>query len=173
MTFVECTDGEHGSAILAILNHAIVTSTALYDYRPRSPEAMHAWFDAKAKCAFPVIGAIDDDGILLGFASYGSFRGWPGYKYTVEHSVYVHHEHRRQGLGRELLSKLIARAGEQGYHVLVGVIDADNRASIHLHEKLGFIHSGTIKHAGFKFGRWLDIVFYQLILPTPSDPADG
>src|SRR5271156_3151246 len=159
MNFMECTEGSHGMAILDILNHAIVNSTALYDYRPRSPESIRSWFEAKRKGAFPVIGAIEDDGTLTGFASYGTFRVWPAYKYTVEHSVYVHHAHRGKGLGRELMKHLISRAGRDGYHVLVGAIDAENQTSIALHEKLGFTHSGTIRHAGFKFGRWLDLVF--------------
>jgi L-amino acid N-acyltransferase len=173
MTYLECNEEEHGAAILAILNHAIVNSTALYDYKPRSPESMRVWFETKRKGAYPVIGAVGDDGALIGFVSYGTFRAFPAYKYTVEHSVYVHHEHRGQGLGRELLTRIISRAGKQGYHVMVGCIDANNQASIRLHEKLGFTHSGTIKQAGFKFGRWLDLVLYQLTLSTPENPTDG
>ncbi len=173
MKFIECTEEAHGMAIFDILNHAIVTSTALYDYHPRPSESMRAWFEAKRTGDYPVIGALDSNERLIGFASYGSFRPWPGYKYTVEHSIYVHHEHRRHGLGQELLKQVIQRAGEQGYHVLVGGIDAENHASIRLHEKLGFSHSGTIRQAGFKFGRWLDLAFYQLTLSTPSNPSDG
>ena len=173
MTFLECTEAQHGTEILAILNHAIVHSTALYDYQPRPPESMHSWFEAKRKGAYPVIGAVDEKGVLVGFASYGPFRAWPAYKYTVEHSVYVHHEHRGKGIGRELLKQLIARAGQQNYHILVGGIDANNLASMRLHEKLGFTRSGTIRHAGFKFGRWLDLALYQLTLATPQEPKDG
>ncbi len=173
MKHIDCTETEHATAILEILNHAIVHSTALYDYNPRPPESMRAWFETKRNANYPVIGAVDSDGQLLGFATYGIFRERPGYKYTVEHSVYVHHEHRGRGIGRELLKQLIARAREQNYHVLVGGIDATNGASIRLHEKLGFTYCGTVKQAGFKFGRWLDLVFYQLILPTPVNPTDG
>ncbi|MHB8766428.1 MAG: GNAT family N-acetyltransferase, partial [Deferrisomatales bacterium] len=110
---------------------------------------------------------------LLGFATYGVFRAWPAYKYSVEHSVYVHPSHRGRGLGRVLLAALVARARAQGVHVLVGGIDADNRASRALHEALGFSHAGTIRQAGFKFGRWLDLAFYQLVLDTPAHPVDG
>jgi len=173
MTIIECDAERHAGPILAIFNEAIVNSTALYDYQPRTAEMMRDWFAAKAKGSFPVIGIEDEGGHLLGFASYGTFRAFPGYKYTVEHSVYVHHEHRGKGIGEALLRAIISRAAEQDYHVLVGCIDASNRGSIRLHEKLGFTHSGTITQAGFKFGRWLDAAFYQLTLSTPTAPKDG
>jgi phosphinothricin acetyltransferase len=110
---------------------------------------------------------------LAGFASYGIFRAWPAYKYSVEHSVYVDARFRGQGIGRRLLEAVIASAREQDYHVLIGGIDATNRASIALHERMGFTHCGTIQQVGFKFGRWLDLAFYQLALPTPLQPTDG
>ena len=110
---VECHFERHADAILAIFNEAIVHSTALYDYQPRTPQNMVAWFEAKRKGNFPVVGIEDEQGKLLAFGSYGSFRAWPAYKYTVEHSVYVHKEHRGQGLGRQVLQLLIARAREQ------------------------------------------------------------
>ena len=133
---------------------------------------MVGWFKAKESGRYPVIGALHHEQ-LLGFASFGSFRAWPAYKYTVEHSVYVHREHRGKGIGAALLERLIDAAREQQYHVMVGGIDASNRASVALHEKLGFIHAGTIPQVGFKFGRWLDLAFYQLLLETPERPADG
>jgi phosphinothricin acetyltransferase len=172
MRFVACTHDAHAGAILEILNEAIVNSTALYDYKPRPAEAMAGWFKAKDAGRFPVIGALGDQA-LLGFASYGSFRAWPAYKYTVEHSVYVHRDHRGKGIGIALMRKLLDAAREQDYHVMVGGIDATNAASVRLHEKLGFVHAGTIRHAGFKFGRWLDLAFYQLLLETPARPVDG
>lgn len=170
---VTCTRERHAHPILEILNEAIENTTALYDYRPRPPGSMTAWFDAKAAGGFPVVGLESDDGDLLGFASYGTFRAWPAYKYTVEHSVYVHHAHRGLGFGRTLLRELLERAREAGVHVLVGGIDASNAGSIALHTRLGFVHAGTIREAGFKFGRWLDLAFYQRILDTPRDPVDG
>jgi L-amino acid N-acyltransferase YncA len=173
MDIVACDHATHGAAILAILNDAILTSTALFDYRPRSPESMVDWFRAKELLRFPVLGATSDDGTLLGFATYGTFRGWPAYKYTIEHSVYVHREQRRKGIARALMTRLIAVAEEQDYHVMVAGIDATNAASIALHEQLGFVHAGTIQHAGFKFGRWLDLAFYELRLHTPAAPVDG
>lgn len=173
MQWVDCTDEQHGEAILAIFNEAIVHSTALYDYEPRTRAQMTSWFEAKRAGGFPVIGLESDTGELMGFASYGTFRAWPAYKYTVEHSVYVHPAHRGKGLGPQLMQALIRTAQDQGKHVLVGVIDASNAVSIRLHQALGFTHAGTVRQAGFKFGRWLDVDFYQLILATPTDPQDG
>lgn len=171
--FIACTHDEHAQAILGIFNEAIANSTALYDYHPRTPKNMEGWFAAKAAGGFPVIGAVDDDGGLLGFASYGTFRAWPAYKYSVEHSVYVHKDHRGRGLGPALMGQLIEAARAQQLHVMIGAIDAANAGSIALHDRLGFVHAGTIKQAGFKFGSWLDVAFYQLILNTPTHPVDG
>ena len=173
MKLVSCTYERHASAILAILNEAIVNSTVLYDYKPRPPESMIGWFQAKVAGNFPVIGLESGTGELLGFASYGTFRAYPAFKYSVEHSVYVHHAHRGQGYGPVLLRALIAKAAEQGIHLLIGGIDTANEGSIALHTRLGFVHSGTITQAGFKFGRWLDLAFYQLTLETPRQPIDG
>ncbi|WP_426399228.1 N-acetyltransferase family protein [Ralstonia sp. R-29] len=170
---IDCTEAEHAQAILDILNEAIVNSTALYDYVPRPPQAMQTWFAAKRAGGFPVVGAVDASGRLLGFASWGTFRAFPAYKYTVEHSVYVHHTCRGRGLGERLLRELIRRAQAAQVHVLVGCIDAANAGSVALHTRLGFVHAGTIKEAGFKFGRWLDAAFYQLNLETPAHPVDG
>ena len=173
MNIVHCHFDRHASAILGIFNDAIQHSTALYDYRPRPPESMAGWFKAKDDGGFPVIGVEDEAGTLLGFASYGTFRAWPAYKYTVEHSIYVHKDHRGHGLGRTLMHALIAEARQRQVHVMVGGIDAANRGSIALHERLGFRHAGTLEQVGFKFGRWLDLAFYQLVLDTPSHPIDG
>jgi L-amino acid N-acyltransferase len=173
MRLIPCTEEAHAGTILAILNDAIVTSTALYDYKPRTPEQMAGWFATKRANGFPVIGAVDDGGRLMGFASYGSFRAFPAYKYTVEHSVYVDAADRGKGLGRTLLEAIVAEAQAREVHVLVGAIDAQNAGSIALHERLGFEHAGTVRQAGFKFGRWLDVAFYQRILATPAEPVDG
>jgi len=173
MRIVTCTEEAHAAAILAILNEAIANSTALYDYKPRTPESMVAWFATKRSNGFPVIGAEDGQGKLLGFASYGAFRAFPAYKYTVEHSVYVEAGHRGAGLGRTLMEAIIAEAIARDVHVMVGAIDAANADSIGLHERLGFEHAGTVRQAGFKFGRWLDVAFYQRILSTPLNPVDG
>ena len=173
MQLIACTYELHAPETLDILNEAIVNSTAVYDYRPRAPASMRAWFQAKEAGGYPVIGAIGEGGQLLGFATYGAFRAWPAYKYSVEHSVYVHRDHRGKGIGLALMKQLIDSARSKQYHVLIGGIDLANRSSIALHEKLGFFHAGTIQHTGFKFGRWLDLAFYELILETPADPVEG
>jgi L-amino acid N-acyltransferase len=173
MHLVDCSYDAHAAAILAILNDAIVNSTALYDYVPRPPESMVDWFRGKEERRFPVVGAESDDGTLLGFASYGPFRAWPAYKYTVENGIYIHRDHRGKGLGRLLMRELIARARAQEVHVIVAGIDMENAASIALHQSRGFAHAGTIRHAGFKFGRWLNLGFYELLLDTPRVPRDG
>lgn len=166
-----CT-GKQLPEILEILNEAILHSTALYDYKPRTMENMKSWYSAKQQGNYPVIGVFDSDENLLGFTSFGPFRNWPAYKYSVEHSIYVRSDMRGKGLGELLLKEIVKSAGSQDYHVLIGGIDASNTASIHLHEKEGFVFSGTINHAGYKFGRWLDLSFYQLILKTPEYPEE-
>ena len=172
MKFINCTYDLHAPEILAIFNDAILNTTALWEYKARTLETMRIWFDTKAAGNFPVIGALDETGILIGFASYGTFRPWAAYKYSVEHSVYLRADQHGKGLGKLFMQELIKTAKAQGFHTIIGAIDADNKSSIAFHEKLGFEYSGTIKQAGYKFGRWLDFVFYQLILETPSDPAE-
>ena len=170
---VPCSLDRHASAILEIFNDAILHSTALYDYKPRTPQSMVGWFDAKRAGGFPVLGLEDGKGALTAFASYGTFRGWPAYKYTVEHSVYVHKDHRGRGFGRAVMQALIAEARQNDVHAMMGAIDATTAASIALHARLGFRHVGTLPQVGFKFGRWLDLAFYQLLLDTPAHPVDG
>jgi L-amino acid N-acyltransferase YncA len=173
MTFITCTYTSHAQEVLDILNDAIVSSTALYDYDPRTIETMANWFQQKDIGDFPVIGVTNDTAELMGFATYGTFRAWPAYKYSVEHSVYIHIDHRGKGLGKLLMQQLITSAQRQQYHTMIGGIDISNLASISLHEKLGFTHAGTIKQAAYKFDRWLDLGFYQLLLDTPKTPVDG
>jgi L-amino acid N-acyltransferase len=170
---IDCTSDRHAAAILDIFNDAIENSTALYDYKARTADSMVAWFAAKQAGNFPVIGFESSDGQLMGFASYGTFRAWPAFKYSVEHSVYVHKDFRARGLGLALMKRLIERAKQQQKHVLVGAIDLTNEASIAMHQKLGFEACGVVKQAGFKFDRWLDLALYQLILQTPTNPIDG
>lgn len=172
MQTVPCTEDRHATVILDIFNHAILHSTALYDYKPRPPEAMAAWFDTKRKNQFPVIGVEDEHGKLLGFASYGTFRAWPAYKYSVEHSIYIHHDCRGLGLGKRLLTELIAEAAAREVHTMIGGIDRTNQASIALHERLGFEPAGVIRQAAYKFGNWLDLAFYQKLLATPAHPTE-
>lgn len=172
MKLIDC-DEQYADAIRRILNDAIIHSTAVYDYRPRSAEAIAGWFGDKRQKDYPVIGALSDTGELIGFASYGPFRSWPAYKYTLEHSLYVAEANRGKGVGGRLLGELVERARAQGYHALVGGIDSTNVASIRLHERHGFACVGTMPQVGFKFGRWLDLCLYQRVLDTPAEPVDG
>jgi L-amino acid N-acyltransferase len=166
-----CDDADK-KQILDIINHAILHTTALYDYDPRGIESMEAWFDTKRRGGFPVVGLFDSDRRLLGFGTYGTFRNWPAYKYSVEHSIYIKDGERGKGHGKRILESLVERAEAQGYHTLIAGIDSENTVSIRLHEKMGFNQSGTIRQAGYKFGRWLDLVFMQKILSTPRNPTD-
>ena len=119
-----------------------------------------------------VLGAVNGSGQLCGFATWGCFRARPAYKFSIEHSVYVHRNWRRQGVARLLMHELIARATAAGFHAMIGGIDAATRGSIALHEHLGFTHAGTIREAAWKFGRWLDLAFYQLMLAGPDMPDE-
>src|SRR3954471_22127384 len=172
MTLVTC-DRSRAGEILAILNDAIEHSTALYDYRPRPLSAMDAWFDAKEKGQYPGIGGVSASGELLGFASYGQFRAWPAYKYSVEHSLYVAAGHRGRGIGKTLLGEILERARQQEYHNVIGGIDAENATSIALHERFGFVRCGLVRYAGVKSGRGLDLAFYQKRHDTPGQSVDG
>jgi len=171
--FIDCTYELHAPEILAIFNDAILNTTSLWEYKARTLETMKTWFDTKTAGNFPVIGALDENGKLIGFASYGTFRSWAAYKYSVEHSVYIRADQQGKGFGKAFIHELIKIAKEQSYHTIIGAIDVDNKSSIALHEKSGFTHAGTIKQAGYKFGRWLDFAFYQFILETPSDPNEN
>ena len=160
------------SEILEMFNEAILNTTSVYDYNPRTMDDMLAWYYAKIKNDYPLIGLFNPLGELLGFGTYGPFRTRPAYKYSIEHSIYVRSDMRGKGLGKVLLKEIIDQANREDYHVLVGGIDSNNIISINLHEKMGFVFAGTIRHAGYKFGKWLDLSFYQLILNTPINPIE-
>lgn len=171
MTLKPCSE-EQLPEILDIYNHAILHTTALYDYKTRNMEMMNSWYADKKTHNHPIIGAFDEENTLLGFATYGMYRVRPAYKYTVEHSVYVRHDKRGQGTGKILLQEIIRIAEEQNYHVMVGVIDAENQISRKLHEAEGFELNGIWKEVGYKFGKWLDAAYYQLTLKTPTNPVE-
>jgi phosphinothricin acetyltransferase len=152
-------------ATLAIYNHAVVHTTASYDYSPRSVERHQAWFAAKQESGLPVLVA-EREGQVAGYASYGPFRAWDGYRFTVEHSVYVDEAHRRRGIASALMRQLLERAQGQGLHLMVAGIDAGNAGSLELHRRLGFEDAGVLKEAGYKFERWLDLAFMTRKLVT-------
>ncbi len=151
------------SGIREIANFAIAHTTANYNYDPQTIEEQLLWFEEKKAKNYPVFVA-DLDGKVIGFSTYGRFREKTGYDFTIEHSVYVADGLSGKGIGRKLLEALIAKAKEQGYHNMIGGIDATNADSIAFHKKFGFEECGVIKQAAFKFDRWLDLLFMQLIL---------
>jgi phosphinothricin acetyltransferase len=149
--------------IAAIYNDVIATSTAVFSEQPVTNEDRLAWLRARREREQPVIVA-REAGAVVGFASYGDFRSWPGYRSTVEHSVHVAARYRRQGIGRRLVLEILARARRSGIHVLVAAIDADNHASLRLHEELGFEPVGQMPEVARKFDRWVDLVLLQITL---------
>ncbi len=149
--------------ILEIVNHQILHSTSIYDYEPRDFEAQKKWFDDKLAHNIPVIVA-ELENTPIGFATYGTFREKVGYRFTVEHSVYVADEFIGKGAGKFLLAELIQLGIKQGYHTMIGVVDSENKGSILFHQKFGFEIVGTMKESGYKFDRWLNSVFMQLML---------
>lgn len=151
------------AAVLAIYNDAVVNTTAVYDYAPRTLAAQMDWFAGKRAQGLPVLVA-DLGGEVAGFASFGPFRPWPAYLHSVENAVYVAPERRGQGVGTVLLGALIAEARRRGLHTMIAGIDASNRASLRLHEKCGFGEIGRFHEVGWKFERWLDLVMMQKML---------
>jgi L-amino acid N-acyltransferase YncA len=163
---IEAAQPEDFPEILAIYNEVIRNSTAVYTEVEYDDERGRAWFQAKIASGHPFIVARDAAGVA-GFGAFGDFRPWQCYRNTVEHSVHVRADCRGQGHGRALVLELMDRAAKLNKHVMVGVVDADNAASIGLHRSLGFQDVGRFREVGFKFGRWLDLLFLQCILsPT-------
>lgn len=160
-------------ALLDIHNDAVRRLAAIWTDKQETLAERQAWFSGRTGAGLPVIVAVDDAGTILGYASYGPFRAKEGYRLTMEHSVYVTEAAQGRGVGKALLHRIIVEAKASGVHVLVGAIDAENAASIALHEKLGFEISGRLPQVGFKFGRWLDLVFTTLILDNAPAPAAG
>ena len=151
-------------AILEIVNDAILNTTAWYDYQPWDAAHLAQWFDGKRAAGWPVLVAITAGGTLAGFGSIGSFRGRAAYHKTGEHSVYVEKNHRGQGYGRLLLGAIIDAARSMDLHTLIGGVDSDNAASLAFHRALGFEEAGRMREVGWKFDRWLTLVFMQKML---------
>lgn len=157
--------------ILEIYNDIIVNTTAVYDYKPHTAAMRKQWWDTKQQQGFPVFVA-EQEGRVIGFSSIGPFRAWAAYKYSVENSVYVATGVRGKGVGKLLMRPLIEAARKLEMHTIVAGIDASNEASIRLHEWFGFKEVAHFKEVGYKFGRWLDLKFLQLVLDTPAAPQE-
>ena len=162
---MEIRDAEAGDlpGILAIYNEVIASSTAIYADDPATLADREAWWAGRRAQGYPVLVAADAGGVA-GFASFGDFRTAPGYRFTVEHSVHIRADRRRQGLGGQMVTALLPRAAALGKHVMIAGVDATNTASIALHQRLGFEQVAHFREVGRKFDRWLDLVFLQKLL---------
>jgi L-amino acid N-acyltransferase len=166
-------DAEEGdlSAILAIYNEAVLTTTAIWNDSVVDLANRCSWLAERRQQGYPVLVATHGRDVL-GYASFGDFRAWHGYRHTVEHSVYVSQLHQRCGIGSALVEQLIDRARSLGKHTMVGGIEAGNEGSLALHDRLGFRVVGRLEQVGTKFGRWLDLVFVQRTLDTLTAPRE-
>ena len=160
---------EDCAAISEIYNHAVLHTAAIWNDTTVDTDNRIAWFEARTLAGYPVLVS-EENGIITGYASFGDWRAFDGFRHTVEHSVYVHPDHQGKGIGRMLMKALIIEARDIGKHVMVAGIEAQNHASIHLHQTLGFVTTGQMPQVGTKFGRWLDLTFMQLQLDERSDP---
>jgi phosphinothricin acetyltransferase len=151
------------AGILRIYNDAVMYTTAIWNDQPSSLESRIAWLNERQASGYPVVVALDGPSVL-GYASFGAFRQWDGYRHTVEHSVYVDGSSRKLGVGHALMVRLISRARAMNKHVMVAGIEAANEASLRLHARLGFAQVGHLRSVGRKFDRWLDLIFMQLML---------
>ena len=160
---------EDAADILAIYNYAAVNTTAVWTDGPADLTSRRAWIFTRQEAGYPVLVAMKGRDVV-GFASFGDFRPFPGYRHTVENSVYVDERHHRAGIGRSLVVALIERATTMNKHAMIAGIDAANAGSIGLHASLGFIEVARMPEVGCKFGRWLDLVFMQKQLASDVRP---
>lgn len=159
---------EDAEDILAIYNFAAINTTAVWTDGPADLASRRDWIRARQEAGYPVLVAKGRD--VVGFASFGDFRPFPGYRHTVENSVYVDERHHRAGIGRSLVAALIERAIALNKHAMIAGIEALNAGSIGLHASLGFIEVARMPEVGCKFGRWLDLVFMQKQLASGVRP---
>jgi len=150
--------------ILEIYNDAVLNTTATYDYEPRTLEQRRQWFEERKRDNYPVFVATDEGGRIVGWSALNPFHTRPGYRFTAENSVYVAADRRGRGLGRLLLAPLLEAASARGLHAIIAAIDAENEASIRLHARFGFEQVGRFKQTGFKFERWLDVVYMERLV---------
>lgn len=150
--------------ILAIYNDAVLTTTATYDYEPRTLEQREVWFDDHARDGYAVFVAEGEGGRIVGWSALNPYHARPGYRFTSENSIYIAADMRGQGLGKLLLAPLIEAARRKGLHAIIAAIDATNEASLRLHARFGFVHVGQFKQVGYKFDRWLDVAYMERLL---------
>ena len=150
--------------ILEIYNDAVLHTTATYDYEPRTLEHRTQWFEERQRDKYPIFVAIDDAGRVVGWSALNPYHARMGYRFTSENSVYVATDVRGKGIGKLLLAPLIEGAKARGLHAIIAVIDATNEASIRLHAAFGFEKVGYFREVGFKFERWLDVVYMEKLV---------
>jgi len=150
--------------ILDIYNDAVLTTTATYDYNPRSLTHREAWFDDHQKTGLPIFVAVDGKKIA-GWSAINHYHDRVGYRFTGENSVYIAPDWRGKGVGKLLMEPIIEAGREYGLHAIIAAIDATNEASLRLHRGFGFLPVGHFKKVGYKFGRWLDVIYLELLLP--------
>lgn len=150
--------------LLDIYNYEVLNGTATFDLHPKSMDERMVWFREHNVDNHPLlVGELE--GCVVGYASLSSYREKEAYAATVELSVYIDPQYRRRGVARRLVSEILAEArGRDDIHTVISVITGGNTVSIALHEEFGFVHCGTLREVGEKFGRKLDIVNYQLIV---------
>lgn len=150
--------------LLDIYNYEVEHGLATFDLNPKTMEERLVWFREHNVGNHPLIVA-EEDGKVVGYASLSSYRPKEAYSATVELSVYIDKEYRRRGIAGELAYAILETAKERDdIHTVISVITGGNEASIRLHERLGFIHCGTIREVGVKFGKMLDIENYQILV---------
>jgi L-amino acid N-acyltransferase len=150
-------------AVTDIYNEVLRTSTAIYRDEETTLEERIQWWTSQQQKGYPLLIA-EEENEVLGFASYGDFRSWPGYRFTVEGSIHLRPDGRGHGIGTMLFQHLIDHAREAGKHILIAGIDAENVPSRRLIEKFGGEQAAHLKEVGFKFGRYLDLLLYQVRL---------
>ncbi|KDN99611.1 GNAT family N-acetyltransferase [Pseudomonas donghuensis] len=158
------------TGIRDIYNDAVLNTTAIWNEQAVDLGNRQAWFDARQAQGYPILVAVNAANEVLGYASFGDWRPFEGFRHTVEHSVYIRSDQRGNGLGPKLMQALIERARACNKHVMVAAIESGNAASIRLHQRLGFTFNGQMPQVGVKFGRWLDLTFMQLILSPDAPP---
>lgn len=166
MTQIRPARREDCPAILEIYNDAVLKTTASYDYEPRTLSHRQEWFDEHQRIGFPIFVAVEA-GRVIGWSALNRYHDRAGYRFTSENSIYIAEDCRGRGVGALLLAPLIESAKKLGLRAIIAAIDGENEASLRLHRRFGFETVGHFKKVGYKFNRWLDVIYMELLLPDP------
>jgi len=157
--------------ILDIYNDAVLTTTATYDYEPRTLEHRRQWFADHQREDYAVFVAVNSNGAVVGWSALNPYHARMGYRFTAENSIYVAADQRGRGIGRQLLGPLIEAGQERGIRAIIAAIDAENEASVRLHASFGFEKVGLFKNVGYKFDRWLDVIYMEKLIACDGHVA--